>query len=188
MATQTTEKLLTAEEFYRLPDPPHGGRMELWEGKVRTEMPVGRPHGRSASRIDRALGNFVDANELGEVGIEAGHVLRRGPDTVFAPDVHYFSKARVAELAATGFAEGPPTLAVEVTSPGDTKREIADKVQRYLDGGTERVWLADEPTRSVTVHRGDGTVRTLGAEEFLTSDDAGFEIDGFALKVGEIFK
>jgi hypothetical protein len=29
MATQTTEKLLTAEESYRLPDPPHGGRMDL---------------------------------------------------------------------------------------------------------------------------------------------------------------
>lgn len=49
MEALVAEKLLTAEEFFRLPDPFHGGKMELVAGKVVCQMPVSGGHGKRAS-------------------------------------------------------------------------------------------------------------------------------------------
>jgi Uma2 family endonuclease len=187
MATQTTEKLLTAEEFYKLPDPPHGGRMELWEGRVRIEMPVGRPHSRRAFWLILGLGPFVEANGLGELHIELGYRLRRSPDIVFAPDVSFVDQAGLLEEAPPGFINRAPVLAVEVTSPDDTEREVLAKVATYLQYGTERVWVVRERQQTVTVHRADGTSRVYGIEDSLDSDDAGFALEGFSMRVADIF-
>ena len=187
MATQTTEKLLTAEEFYALPDPPHGGRMELWEGSVRVEMPVGRPHSKRAIRLIMRLGPFVEGNGLGELHVELGHRLRRDPDIVFAPDVSFLASERLTDTAPEGFINGPPTLAVEVTSPDDLDREVAAKVQTYLDYGTQRVWVVRERTQTITVYRPDGSARVFGMTESISSDDAGFGLDGFTMPVTEVF-
>ena len=82
-----SEPLLTAEEFYHLPDPPHGGKMELLSGKVIEHMPPGGVHGKLTRRLGTAVGAFADANGLGETVTDSGFRLGREPDTVLGPDV-----------------------------------------------------------------------------------------------------
>src|SRR5437762_902571 len=113
MATKTRERLLTAEQFYHLPGPLEGGKMELAYGKVETMSPVGRPHSSCAGEIHAVLRSFVREHALGKVHIELGLRLRRAPDLVRAPDVSFLAIGQLASIAPEGFADTFPTLAVE---------------------------------------------------------------------------
>jgi Uma2 family endonuclease len=87
-----------------------------------------------------------------------------------------------------GYIPGPPALAIEVVSPKDRDAEVQEKVLEYLSAGAERVWVVRPSTKTVTMHRPDGTARTLGIDATLTSDDAAFGVDGFALPVAGLFR
>ena len=85
---------------------------------------------------------------------ETGFILRRNPDTVRAPDASFVSAGRLppGDLPG-GFLEIAPDLAVEVVSPGDTAREVQEKVEDWLRSETHLVWAVYPATRSVTIHR-----------------------------------
>lgn len=183
----SSERLLTADEFWELPEPAHGGRMELVAGRVVTEMPVGRLHAKVAARIAAFLLAFSDKFRLGEVHVEMGHRTVRRPDSVRAPDVSFVSRDRLAGLPDDGFAEDSPTLAVEVVSPNDRERDIAAKIEEYLNAGAERVWVVRPRNRTVTVHRPGGDSHTYSGSDVLTSADAAFGVDGFALPLEQLF-
>jgi Uma2 family endonuclease len=183
----TAETLLTADEFERLPEQPEGGKTELVHGRVVTMVPVGGTHGQTAGRIFSALDSFVRQHSLGGVAVETG--FRLAADHVRAPDVSFTARERLpGGRLPVGFVDGPPTLAVEVTSPEDRDAEIAAKVLDYLRTGARRVWIARPGVRTVTVHYPDGVARTLGADSVLSSDDAGFAAEGFELQVGTLFE
>lgn len=184
----TSAKLLTAEEFAALPEPPGAGKMELVAGEVRCMAPVGLEHGSGAGSLTVALWQFARRHGLGVVGPEIGYILARGPDIVRSPDVSFLAASRIPPPGADrGFVEGPPDLAVEVNSPNDHAWEIQEKVEQYLAAGTRRVWVVEPVTRTVTVHRPGGDSHTHRAGDTLTSDDAGFAVEGFTLPLNELF-
>ena len=188
-APQLSDRLLTAEEFFELPDPPEGGKMELICGKVVRRMPVSREHAKATVFLIERLGPFVRRAVIGELLTEAGHLMRRDPDVVLAPDISFVANERIPAggLPNDGFIPVVPTLAVEVVSPGDLDSEIAAKVEDYLAAGVERVWVVLPKQRTVTIHYPDGTARRIGADGTLTSGDAGFTTDGFELRLDELF-
>ncbi len=186
-ASPKSEPILTAEEFWELPEPPHGGRLELVEGRVVSEMPVGRLHARLASRLVTALSIFVASNRLGEVHVELGHRTTRQPDSVRAPDVSFVAAERLANLPMDGFVEGAPDLAIEIMSPEDREPDVARKVEEYFDAGAKRVWIVRPRNHSITVHRPGGDAHTYTNGDILTSDDAGFATEGFALDLPGLF-
>jgi len=183
----TTERLLTAEEFFAL-QCPDDARHELVEGRVAVTPPPGARHSGTAGEVYAALRAFVQQHGQGRVLMECGFALWRDPDTVRAPDVAFVRGDRLeaGELPA-GYIEGAPDLAVEVVSPNDTATEIQRKVTEYLRAGSQRVWVVWPEERSVTVHRPDGSAHTYGAQEQLSSDDASFAAEGFGLPVADIF-
>ena len=189
MAVQTKPRqtLLTADEFYRLPDPPHGGKMELVEGRVVTHMPVGRPHGRIALRTGAPMLTFVDEYELGECHVEVGHRTRRDPDTVRAPDVSWMSWERLALEAPAGFMTAAPNLAVEIMSPDDTTAELTRKAREYLDAVLYVVWLIRPDHQDILVFRPGEAPSRGRSPSSLTSEDAGFPVDGFSLPIRDLF-
>ncbi len=184
----SSEQLLTADEFYLLPDPPHGGKMELVSGKAVVHMPPGGVHGKLARRLSARIGDFVDQHRLGETLVESGYRLRRNPDTVLGPDVSFVESSRLAGgRLPDGFIDEVPALAVEVMSPNDTRKEVLAKVGDYLDCGVARVWVVREKDRTVIVYGQDDQIKVVPSDGVLTSDDAGFAVPGFELKLSEIF-
>jgi Uma2 family endonuclease len=178
----------TAEEFGRLVDPP-GIRSELVRGKVMRMPPAKTDHGAIASEVGFHLRTFARAHHLGHVTGEGGYVLARDPDTVRAPDAAFIAFDRLPgrQLPPGEYVEGAPDLAVEVVSPDDRDAEVAEKVADWLAAGAGRVWEVRPRTRTVTIHRKDAPPKTLGIDGTLTSDDAGFAVEGFALPVAAIF-
>lgn len=149
MATAIQTQLLSASEFAELPEPIHGGKMELVRGKVVVMPPVGPDHGEGASDITSHLHGFVRARGLGRVRVETGYWLSAGPDDVRAPDVSFVSEARRAlETVVNGVVNQAPDLAIEIVSPNDRESEIADKVDAYLAAGVLRVWVVRPGTEN----------------------------------------
>lgn len=175
---------ISAERYYTLPEIP-GYRDELVAGEVIREPMPSFGHGATALRIAHLLTGHVDRNRLGMALGECGYVLRRNPDTVRGPDASFVSSERLAAWDARGpFFEGAPDLAVEVLSPSNTRREIAEKVSQYLAAGGREVWVADPKTRRITVHRPDERPRELGPDDTL---DGGDLLPGFTVPVAELF-
>jgi hypothetical protein len=61
-------------------------------------------------------------------------------------------------------------------------------VQRYLAAGTPRVWVVRLTSKDVTVYWPGGEARVLHPGDTLTSEDAGFAVDGFSLPLDDLFR
>lgn len=179
---------MTVEEFYLLPDPPAGGKMELVRGRVVIGMPPNGKHGTRQASCVASLHTFVRFNNLGETGGEAGFLLSRNPDNVRAPDAFFISNEMLpAEgIPEEGWVSFIPTLVVEIVSPNDLDSEVTDKVEDYAAAGIPRIWVIRPRRRTVTVYRTGGLAQVLRPGDSLSSDDAGFAVDGFLLPVADI--
>jgi Uma2 family endonuclease len=179
-----TQKLITAEEFFRMPEPADGSRQELVRGVVITMPPPGGRHGACCSRVDRRLGTFVEERGLGTVcANDTGFITERDPDTVRGPDLAFWSKDRLPEVPES-YIEVPPDLAVEVVSPNDHYSRVQNKVRQYLSRGVRIVWVVDPEDRSVTVYRSLQQAAILGEKDALSGEDV---LPGFQCAGGELF-
>jgi Uma2 family endonuclease len=176
--------LVTAEQLLHMPSD--GYRYELVAGELHKMTPAGWKHGGIAGGLHGLMASHARQNQLGMIfSAETGFLLSRDPDTVRAPDIAFIRKDHLpAELPEDAFWPGPPDLAVEVVSPGDTFREVDEKVQAWLEAGAMMVWVVNPQWRSVSVYRAGPAIRTLTEKDELTGEDV---LPGFRCRVGEIF-
>lgn len=147
--------------------------------------PCGFRHGRIASRIGARLHVFVEEHSCGTVtGAETGFQISCDPDTVRAPDAGFVRTERLPDIEPDGFFQGAPDLAVEVLSPSDRVGDVNAKVQDWLQGGCELVWVVDPQNRTVSVYRRDGEIFLLSDSDML---DGANLLPGLTLPVAEIF-
>ncbi len=174
----TVGTLMTADELLRLPDD--GWRYELVRGELRKMSPTGESHGHVAAEVLLSLGTYIKQRRLGRTyTAETGFRISRTPDTVRAPDVAFVRAERV--VPSRKFIEGPPDIAVEVTSPSDTYSEIEEKTLDWLRAGARAVIIIDPGTKTVRVHRSTGVITVADVIEI---DDV---IPGWRLPLAEIF-
>ncbi|HWW77017.1 MAG TPA: Uma2 family endonuclease [Pyrinomonadaceae bacterium] len=180
----TTLQRSTASELFEMPDD--GFRYELVKGELRRMSPSGSEHGAIVINITLLLAQDVRAKKLGVCfGAETGFKIASDPDTVRAPDVGFVRRERIPETGIPKkFWSGAPDLAVEVLSPGDTRREVDEKVEDWLEAGARAVWVINPKRRSVSVYRSTTDVTRLSDGDEL---DGGEVVPGFRCKVSEIF-
>jgi Uma2 family endonuclease len=180
------QKLVTAEELWEMPDVP-GKRFELVDGEVVEMTGAGDLHMAIVEILYKLLDRFVEQHDLGLVRFDGlSYVLRRGPDQVRVPDVSFVAWKSVPEgEASEGFWEGPPSLAVEVVSPNDRANTIYERVQDYLEAGTQQVWVLWPRRCSVSLYSLDANTRELGPDALL---DGGDLLPGFSVRVGDLFE
>jgi Uma2 family endonuclease len=185
----TTTRLITADELLVMPPYDENGkqcRFELIRGELRV-MSLAKPlHGVICSRLTIKLGGFVEEHELGETfGAETGFLVERDPDSVLGPDVAFVSHERLT--AAENFEKYfpfAPDLAVEVLSPGNTVREINEKIAMYFAAGSRAVWVFDPKKRTAAAYTSPSEVRMFNEHE---SFDGGEVLPGFTLDLARLF-
>jgi Uma2 family endonuclease len=180
------ERLLTIEEFSRLPDLD-ASRLELVRGRVVREPPAGFRHSMSGADLVSRLVAYVRKYGLGEItGADGGFILFEDPPTVRAPDVGFVARERIpASGPPAGYFPGAPDFAVEIVSPSNTTREIDEKVADYLEAGTRLVWVVEPRSRSVVVHRPGREPRTYWEGDEVSGEDV---VPGFRVPVTEHFE
>ena len=177
-------KLLTAEDLLRLDSK--GVKGELIRGEFCETMSAGLKHGEIVINLGGEVRNFVKPRRLGRIfGSDAGIILERDPDTVREPDIAFISAERMPlEEEEHGYSEIVPDLVVEIASPSDSRREVNDKARMWHSYGVPLVWAAYPETRTIDVHRADGSITTLREDDVL---DGGDILPGFAVAVSDIF-
>lgn len=178
-----TKTLVSADEFLLMPKGVN--KQELIDGEVVEMSPVGGPHAKLQVRLVLRVGPHLERTRQGEVFVELGFRLSVDPDTVRAPDVAFISAEQLRERPlGQGFYGGYPDLAVEVISPGDTPKEIEDKVQAYFRAGTRLIWLAYPERRTVRVRYPDGRTHVLHSNDVLSGEDV---LPGLEVRLSDLF-
>lgn len=185
MATiETKPALLTAEDLLRLDS--EGVRGELIQGELHETMPAGLNHGRIVMKLGALQMNFILPRSLGVLaGSDSGVLLECDPDTVREPDLAFTLAARLPpDGPYDGYAEVVPDLVVEVVSPSDRPREVADKVAMWLSHGVRLVWVVCPENRTIEVHRSAAEVQTPGERDALDGLDV---LPGFSCSASAVF-
>jgi Uma2 family endonuclease len=182
----TTTKLLTAEEFSKLPSPVDGSKQELVRGEVITMPPPGFLHGVVQNNVSFALTAHARQTKSGRVTVESGVVTDTGPDTVRGPDVAFWSYERLPpDHVPVVYANVAPDLCVEVKSPSNTEQRTTKKVSEYFACGARMVWVVDPEERTVTVYRKPGDGRVIWEDATITGEDV---LPGFTCPLVEFFQ
>ncbi len=184
--TTTAVKLITAEEFARMPDPADGSKQELVRGVIVTMLPPGFRHGVCHNKVAFLLTAHVLATRCGRITVETGVVTERDPDTVRGPDVAFWSVERLPmDQTPEVYPDVAADLVVEIQSPSSRRQTTQDKIREYLDRGVRMVWIVDPEQRTVTVYRQPGEGHLFWHDVTLTGEDV---LPGFQCRVAEFFE
>jgi len=195
---------LTLAEFEALPDD--GNLHEFVRGEVRVMPPPKGEHGRIEAEVIAAIIRYLEdrAHSLGwlpEQGLIARDRLvgyaavgefgmrfalpddptqTRGADGIYIP-VDQFT--RVSWNRRDYFPE-VPRLVMEVISQSELATDVNEKVEDYIAGGAQRVWLLYPLRRTVHIRAAEAPTRVLRVNDTLTDDDL---LPGFTLPLAAIF-
>ena len=183
--TTTMPKLLTAADLLRLHSK--GVRGELIRGVLQETMPAGLKHGEIAAALMALFWIHVRPARLGRVfGSDTGVLLERNPDTVREPDVAYVAAASLPlDADISGYCPVVPDLVVEIVSPTDDEREVANKAAMWLHYGARMVLVINPESRTIQVRRPGAPAVTLTIHDTL---DGGDVLPGFTCPVRDILE
>jgi Uma2 family endonuclease len=181
----TAERLVTAEEFARMPD--NGQPTELVRGRIITLNPPVPYHGVVCGKVYVLVYQYVTENDLGWVMCnDSGVITERDPDTVRGADVAYYSYGRLPKegLPKESYVKVVPELVFEVLSPSDRWSKVHFKVGEYLAAGVNAVCVVDCAKQRVHVFTGEQPPRLVAAEEELNLPEL---FPDFRVRVSEFF-
>jgi len=165
MAIPVRERLITAEQFARIPDEP-GVRRELVRGRVVRMTPGGVRHFRVITRLTKLFIEYEERSGAAVLLLTTGCKLAEAPDTVREPDLALVRRERFREVGEIpGFYPGSPDFVVEVLSPTDRPGAIREKIAQYFDRGVRMIWVVDPERESISVHEPDREPRTLQGDD-----------------------
>jgi Uma2 family endonuclease len=173
----------TPDELLRARDE---GGVEFVNGQL-VEKPVSKESSRVGALIVALLQNY--ARKSGEVEVYDSSLgyqcFPEAPEHWRKPDVSAIRRERLLGLEPDpGLMPIPADLAVEVISHGDTVYEMNEKVEEYLANGFKLIWVVDPNTKTVVIHRADGSVAKLHEPDDITGESL---LPGFTCKVAEFF-
>ncbi|MDJ0598846.1 MAG: Uma2 family endonuclease [Crocosphaera sp.] len=161
--------LLTRQDLQEMQSAYPDYRLELVDGEIIVMSPSGYASDEVATEFARQLANWVKPRKLGRVtASSAGFNL---PDAnIRSPDVS-FVKAERLKQSPRSFADLAPDLMVEVKSPTDSLTKTREKIQNFLNAGTQVGILVNPDERIVEVYRNNYPVQILQDGDHLTLPD-----------------
>jgi Uma2 family endonuclease len=157
-------------------------RMELVDGEIIVMSPSGYESEEVGSRLLTFMNSWVIPRQSGRVtGSSAGFIL---PDRdTRAPDVSFVLAERL-KRSPKSFAELAPDLMVEVKSPSDSLTKLRDKIQDFLNAGTQVGILINPENKTVEIYRRGEDVIILGDRDVLTLPDL---LPGWQVAISELW-
>lgn len=180
------DRLMTEEDLLRISsDDTHS--YELIEGRLVVKEPPGHFHGFVAAEVGASLHTYAKKNGLGRVyAAETGFTLSKNPDTVRAPDAAFVRQERLtSDIRKRGYFPGPPDLAIEVVSPGESVREVEEKAHFWVKAGTRMVVVIDPERETAAVYRANRRALRLQKDDVLDGEDV---VPGWRLPLRELFE
>ena len=142
---------LTYKDFLKFPDD--GRRHELINGKHYVSPSPSLLHQRIVGRLYLELATFLEHRKVGEVFVAPLDVKLSDHDVV-EPDL-LIVLADQASMLTENFVGGPPAIAVEVLSPGTSRRDRGIKRALFDRTGVKEYWIVDPVQRTLEQYTRD---------------------------------
>lgn len=180
--TTATQNRLTPDDLLTI--PKDGNKYELVDGEIKMS-PAGMRHEEVTTRLIKLLMDFLNDNRIGKVyASSVGFILPNG--NLRSPDVSFVRSEKLpGGKSPVGFGEMIPDLVIEVLSPSDVPRDVADKIGDYLSAGVPLVWLVDPGNQSVTVYRSLTETAVFHSSQAVSAEPI---LPGFTCRVAAIFE
>ncbi|WP_439631530.1 Uma2 family endonuclease [Gemmata sp.] len=165
----------------------HGRPRKLYELVDGTLVEKGMGHKDSvlSFELGKWLGIFLQQHDLGYC-TTADDLVRVNAKRVRGPDLTFVSwKSRPERtIPQEQISKQVPDLAVEVLSPGNTRKEMRIKLKEYFGGGVKLVWIIDPKTRTAEAYTAPDAKTAVPADGAL---DGGDVLPGFRLPLAQLF-
>ncbi len=117
---------------------------EMWQGVLHMPPPPNREH----QDLALALGSWLRTHWALPLGNRVHGPINLAtpggwPDNYRIPDLVLLTPDRF-EIERNEYFEGPPTVVIEIRSPGD---ETIEKMPFYADLGVPELWIIDRDTK-----------------------------------------
>jgi Uma2 family endonuclease len=173
---------LTVQDLEKLQSEYPDWRMELVDGEIIVMSPSGYESEEIATNFSTQLNNWVRPRQIGRVaGSSAGFILPNS--NTRAPDVS-FVRAERLKRSPRSFAQLAPDLAVEVKSPSDRLAKLREKIQDFLNAGTQVGILINPETKIIEIYRSGQDTVILGDFDILTIPDL---LPGWQIAVSDLW-
>ncbi|MGH9769757.1 MAG: Uma2 family endonuclease [Blastocatellia bacterium] len=149
VTTSPLIKTYTLEEFWKLPEPKDGTKLELIAGVLYMSPPPDFPHNFTSSDLNMLFSeHLLKTQDKGRLFIPRA-ALWTSPATYVEPDLFYVSARTLKRLDWSR----PDTadLVVEVISPGTAIYDRNTKADTYAALGVRELWLVDPENGTVEV-------------------------------------
>ncbi|MEH2037652.1 Uma2 family endonuclease [Nostoc sp.] len=189
VALPSTLKLkidLTDEQFFQMCQKNRDYRFERTaSGELLIMPPTGSDTGNRNFDMVVELGIWNKQTKLGK-GFDSstGFTLPNGAER--SPDVSWVKIERWNALTAEQqekFAPICPDFVVELRSRTDSLKELQEKMQEYIENGTQLGWLIDRKNKRVEIYRPGKDVEILDNPASLSGENV---LPGFVLDLQEI--
>ncbi len=175
----------TVQDYIDLPED--GNRYELIDGELTMAPSPDYFHQKSSHQLDRLIGNYLDANPIGEI-FTAPFDVYLGTLNAVQPDLVYISNENRSVLRSR--IHGTPDLVIEILSPSNAQLDLGRKRQIYQEHRVREIWYIYPQARKIAVERLDDTGSGYGPKQEYTEDSILTTplMPGLELSLANIFK
>ena len=179
--------IMTDDQFFDFCQLNRHFRIERNQiGDLFIMSPTGSETGQRNFNLIGELGIWTKQDGTGVgFGSSGGFTLPNG--AVRSPDAAWIKRTKWEIIPAEKrkkFAPICPEFVVELRSENDSLSTLKEKMQEYIDNGTQLAWLIDRKQRKVFIYRPNCGVAELDNPQTLTGEDI---LPGFVLDLSEIW-
>ncbi len=167
-----TQINLTEQKFWALPEPIQGGNYELIQGQAIQKVSPKYFHSSLQAAFLVIIRSWCKKTDLGRIGTEWSVRLElNGERWIPCPDLTYVSYKKLPKSWRQNEpCPIPCDLAIEITSPDQTFKQLEEKGIDYFLAGVLRVWIVDPEEISLTVLHPSGLIEKF-AQDTVIEDD-----------------
>ncbi|WP_414526874.1 Uma2 family endonuclease [Nodularia chucula] len=178
---------MTDDQFYEFCQINRDFRIERnAAGELMIMSPTGSETDERNFNVIVQLGIWTKQDGTGVgFGSSGGFTLPNG--AVRSPDAAWIKRTRwetISPELRKKFAPICPEFVIELRSESDNLRILQDKMQEYIDNGTELGWLIDRKQRQVFIYRPNIAVEVLDNLKNLSGEQL---LPGFVLDLSQIW-
>ena len=178
---------LSDEQFYQLCQNNRNLRFERnRQGDLMIMPPTGGETGNRNAKIIVKLGIWTEQNGTGiffdsSTGFKLPNGSDKSPDAAWIP-LEKWNGLTTEERQ--GFVPLCPDFVIELRSKSDNLKVLQEKMQEYLENGTQLGWLINRQDRQVEIYRQGQVVEFLENPNSLSGEDI---LPSFVLDLGPIW-
>jgi Uma2 family endonuclease len=151
LSTSPLVKTYTLEEFWDLPEPKDGTKLELIAGVLYMSPPPRSRHNVAMVKLNHLfIGHLYETGAKGRVFVPRA-ALWTGRATYVEPDLFYLSETTLQNRDLEHLETAD--LVVEVISPGTALYDRNTKSDTYAALGVNELWLVDPEHKIVEVRQ-----------------------------------